>query len=83
MGGSRTTVLLLERLGRAGPEHRSCYSPFGMFPVSVELVFGVLKEQRGMRQVRRRGMQKVGVEFALAATAFDLTRLSRLKPDLA
>jgi transposase len=49
----------------------------------VELVFGVLKEQRGMRQFRRRGLQKVGVEFALAATAFNLTRLWRLKPVLA
>jgi Transposase DDE domain len=49
----------------------------------VGLVFGVLKEQRGMRQFRRRGLQKVGVEFALAATAFNLTRLGRLKPALA
>jgi hypothetical protein len=48
----------------------------------VELVFGVLKEQRGMRQFRRRGLQKVRVEFALAATAFNLTRLWRLKPAL-
>jgi transposase len=48
----------------------------------VELVFGVLKEQRGMRQFRRRGLQKVGVEFALAATAFNLTRWWRLKPAL-
>jgi transposase len=48
----------------------------------VEPVFGVLKEQRGMRQFRRRGLQKVAVEFALAATAFNLTRLWRLKPTL-
>lgn len=48
----------------------------------VELVFGVLKQQRGMRQFRRRGLEKVGVEFALAATAFNLTRLWRLKPAL-
>lgn len=44
----------------------------------VELVFGVLKQQRGMRQFRRRGLEKVGVEFALAASAFNLTRLWRL-----
>jgi transposase len=48
----------------------------------VELVFGVLKQQRGMRQFRRRGLEKVGVEFALAATAFNLTRLWKLKPAL-
>jgi transposase len=48
----------------------------------VELVFGVLKQQRGMRQFRRRGLEKVGVEFALAASAFNLTRLWRLQPAL-
>ena len=32
----------------------------------VEPVIGVLKEQRGMRQFRRRGLEKVAVEFALA-----------------
>lgn len=48
----------------------------------VEPVFGVLKEQRGMRQFRRRGLENVAVEFALAATAFNLTRLWRLKPAL-
>ncbi len=45
----------------------------------VEPVIGVLKEQRGMRQFRRRGLAKVAVEFALAATAFNLTRLWRTK----
>ncbi len=48
----------------------------------VEPVFGVLKEQRGMRQFRRRGMVKVAVELALAATAFNLTRLWHTKPKL-
>ena len=48
----------------------------------VEPVFGVLKGQRGMRQFRRRGLEKVAVEFALAATAFNLTRLWRLAPTL-
>ena len=48
----------------------------------VEPVFGVLKEQRGMRQFRRRGLAKVGVELALAATAFNLTRLWHRKPAL-
>ncbi len=48
----------------------------------VEPLFGVLKEQRGMRQFRRRGLAKVAVELALAATAFNLTRLWRTKPTL-
>jgi transposase len=41
----------------------------------VEPVFGVLKAQRGMRGFARRGLQKVAVELALAATAYNLTRL--------
>lgn len=41
----------------------------------VEPVFGVLKQQRGMRQFRTRGLQKVAVEFTLAALAYNLTRL--------
>jgi transposase len=41
----------------------------------IEPVFGVLKEQRGMRQFRRRGLEKVAVEMSLAATAYNLTRL--------
>jgi transposase len=45
----------------------------------VELVFGVLKQQRGMRQFRCRGLVGVGVEWALAATAFNLTRLFTLQ----
>ena len=48
----------------------------------VEPVFGVLKEQREMRQFRRRGLAKVVVELALAATACNLTRLWRTKPAL-
>ena len=46
----------------------------------VEPVIGVLKEQRGMRRFRRRGLVKVAVELALAATAFNLTRLWRVTP---
>ena len=41
----------------------------------VEPVFGVLKEQRGMRQFRRRGLAAVAIEFSLAAIAYNLTRL--------
>jgi transposase len=43
----------------------------------VEPVFGVLKEQRGMRSVRLRGLSKVSAEITLACTAFNLTRMWR------
>jgi len=41
----------------------------------VEPVFGVLKQQRGMRQFRTRGRERVAAEFTLAAIAYNLTRL--------
>lgn len=41
----------------------------------VEPVLGVLKQQRGMRQFRTRGLRKVGIEFTLAALAYNLTRI--------
>jgi transposase len=44
----------------------------------VEPVFGVLKQQRGMRQFRTRGSSKVAVEFTLATLAYNLTRLYQL-----
>ena len=43
----------------------------------VEPVIGVLKEQRGLRRFARRGLTQVAVELALAATAYNLTRLWR------
>jgi transposase len=45
----------------------------------VEPVFGILKEQRGMRQFQRRGLAKVLVEFTLTALAFNVTRLHSLR----
>lgn len=45
----------------------------------IEPVFAVLKEQRGMRRFRLRGLTKVAVEMALAATAYNLTRLWNLR----
>jgi IS5 family transposase len=45
----------------------------------VEPVIGVLKEQRGMRRFRLRGLGKVSVETALACTAFNLTRMGKVK----
>jgi transposase len=45
----------------------------------VEPVFGVLKEQRGMRSFRCRGLSNVATEFTLAALAYNLTRLHKMK----
>jgi transposase len=41
----------------------------------VEPVFGVLKQQRGLRQFRTRGVANVGNEFTLATLAYNLTRM--------
>jgi Transposase DDE domain len=43
----------------------------------VEPVFGVLKEQRGLRRFQRRGLRAVGTEWMLAAIAYNLTRWAR------
>ena len=43
----------------------------------VEPVNGVLKEQRGMRRFRMKGLAKVAVEWTLATTAYNLTRMWR------
>jgi Transposase DDE domain len=45
---------------------------------TVEPVLGVLKQQRGMRQFRTRGLAKVAAEFTRATLAYDLTRLHAL-----
>ena len=55
-----------------GPTGRAMYA---RRKALVEPVFGVLKQQRGMRQFRCRGLEAVGVEWALASTAFNLTRM--------
>jgi len=47
----------------------------------VEPVFGVLKQQRGMRQFRTRGLQNVNNEFTLATLAFNIKRLHALRAD--
>ena len=54
------------------PALRSCYA---RRKALVEPVFGVLKQQRGMRQFRRRGLEAVSTEWALATIAYNLTRL--------
>ena len=43
----------------------------------VEPVFGVLKEQRGMRKFQRRGLAAVTTEWMLAAIAYNLTRMAQ------
>ena len=48
---------------------------YGLRKTLVEPGFGVLKEQRGLRQFRTRGKEKVGIEFTLATTAYNLTRI--------
>ena len=45
----------------------------------VEPVLGTLKEQRGMKRFRLRGLAKVSIEFTLATVAYNLTRLFALK----
>jgi transposase len=44
----------------------------------VEPVFGVLKQQRGMRQFRTRGLKNVNGELTLATLAYNITRLQAL-----
>lgn len=45
----------------------------------VEPVLGTLKEQRGMKRFRLRGLAKVSLEFTLATIAYNLTRLYALR----
>jgi transposase len=48
---------------------------------TVEPVFGVLKQQRNIRQFRTRGLDRVGTEFTLATIAYNLTRLHTVQRD--
>ena len=48
---------------------------YGRRKAIVEPVFGVLKQHRGLRQFRTRGIANVGNEFTLATLAYNLTRL--------
>jgi hypothetical protein len=45
----------------------------------VEPVFGILKQQRGMRQFQRRGLAAVAVEWTLAAIAHNLIHYRNLR----
>lgn len=51
---------------------------YGRRKAIVEPVFGVLKQQRGLRQFRTRGIANVGSEFTLATLAYNLTRMHAL-----
>ena len=78
--------------GRAAAQHRAqqdmrrkLRSPAGRAvyrrrKAIVEPVLGVLKEQRGMRRFRLRGLTKVAIEFTLAAIALNLARIWRTVP---
>lgn len=52
---------------------------YGQRKAIVEPVFGVLKQQRGLRQFRLRGQQRVAIEFTLAAIGYNLSRLYHQK----
>jgi transposase len=52
---------------------------YGRRKAIVEPVNGVLKEQRGMRRFRQRGLKRVGGEWALSSTAYNLTRMWRAR----
>lgn len=59
-----------------GPAGRAVY---GRRKGLVEPVLGTLKEQRGMKRFRLRGLDKVNIEFTMAAITFNLTRLRALR----
>ena len=76
------------RTRACAPAHRrmraKLRSPAGQTRLSrrkaiVEPVFGVLKQQRGIRQFRTRRLNQVANEFTLATLAFNITRLHALR----
>ena len=72
---TRHAALLRMRSKLASPPGRALYR---RRKALAEPVIGILKEQRGIRRFRMRGLRKVASEFALAATALNLTRMWRL-----
>jgi hypothetical protein len=80
MGTGRMTVsdpsLLRSRQKLRTTEGRAWYKKRKAL---VEPVFGILKEQRGMRQFQRRGLPAVALEWTLAAIAYNLTRFRTLR----
>lgn len=57
-------------LSEKGLKHRS------KRPVDVEPVFGILKHNKGFRQFRLRGIDKVNIEFGLLAIAHNIKKAS-------
>jgi transposase/IS5 family transposase len=55
---------------------------YGRRKALVEPLLGILKEQRGMRRFRQRGLNQVAVEFTLATMALNLTRIWQMRPEL-
>jgi transposase len=79
-GRAREPVHRRMRQKLRSPAGRAIYN---LRKTLIEPVFGVLKEQRGMRQFRRRGLEKVQTEWSLATTAYNLTRMWRAAPQTA
>ena len=44
----------------------------------IESIFGWMKAIGGMRKTRFRGLERVGLHFSIAATAYDILRIARL-----
>jgi len=66
------TRAMREKLKRAGWRSR-----YRLRKQIVEPVFGQIKQARGFRQFRLRGIEKVKAEWALICTAHNLTKLAR------
>ena len=60
---------------RLGPTHPAHAAETARRKAIVEPVNGVLKEQGGMRRFPMKGLAKVAVEWTLASTAYNLTRM--------
>jgi hypothetical protein len=77
MGGNRRLRDPVHRRMRAKLRSTAGRREYQRRKTIVEPVFGVLKEQRGMRRFRLRSITKVAAEFTLAAISYNLTRLYR------
>lgn len=51
---------------------------YGLRKQTVEPVFGIIKEVIGFRRFMLRGMEKVGLEWTLVSTSYNLKRLFAL-----
>ena len=59
-------------------EGKAIYSTRG---ITVEPVFGQIKEVRGIRRFRRRGIAAVSCEWKLIGTTHNLLKLWRARPN--